>query len=89
MTARMWELAIRANVSLDTVMRRLLWTAVQNLRAISRVVRDSFTRWRGDQDPTRRLDFNGFPGIFSRQRFRYSAAKGPGNPSIWGAAGTG
>jgi radical SAM superfamily enzyme YgiQ (UPF0313 family) len=33
--------------------------AVQNRRAISRVVRDSFARWHGDQDPTRRVDFNG------------------------------
>ncbi|HEX3448335.1 MAG TPA: radical SAM protein [Isosphaeraceae bacterium] len=35
--------------------------AVQNRRAISRVIRDSLTRWHGDQDPTRRLDFNGSP----------------------------
>ncbi len=33
--------------------------AVQNRRAISRVVRDSFTRWHGNQEATRRLNFNG------------------------------
>ena len=35
--------------------------AVQNRRAISRVIRDSLTRWHGDQVPTRRLDFNASP----------------------------
>ena len=35
--------------------------AVQNRRAIGRVVKDSFTRWHGNQDPARHLDFHGSP----------------------------
>ena len=35
--------------------------AVQNRRAICRVVKDSFTRWHGNQDPTRQLDFDSSP----------------------------
>ena len=35
--------------------------ALQNRRAIARVVKDSFTRWNGTQDPEVRLDFNGSP----------------------------
>src|SRR5579872_80178 len=35
--------------------------AIHNRRAISRVVKDALTRWHGDQDPERRLEFNGSP----------------------------
>jgi hypothetical protein len=35
--------------------------AVQNRRSIYRVVKDSFTRWHGDQDRAGTLDFNGSP----------------------------
>ena len=35
--------------------------AVQNRVAISRVVKDSFTRWHGEQDPAGTRDFNGSP----------------------------
>ena len=33
--------------------------AVQNRRAIYRVVKDSFTRWHGAKDPASSRDFNG------------------------------
>jgi len=34
---------------------------LQNRRAISRVIKDSFTRWHGTLDPQNSLDFNGSP----------------------------
>jgi hypothetical protein len=35
--------------------------ALENRRAISRVVKDSFTRWHGAAGPAGSLDFNGSP----------------------------
>ena len=47
--------------------------AFQNRRAINGVVKDIFTRWHGDQDPERRLDFDGSPESSLRETAEQSA----------------
>ncbi len=47
--------------------------AFQNRRAIRRVIRDSFTRWHGDQGPTTPVAFNASPETLSRKAAAQSA----------------